>query len=357
MDNFVEDGIQDSDRLSLEEMDVFVSQICDPLINGKNKGLDVDENDEDFIDEQLLLSRFIHFLFLPQCMENSTELDNYYLLLTSLKKSLSSGGPKRIRYTFPSLVFEALNLSLKYSKAAEDSESEADPKWQKKCQKIFQFVNQTILSLMKDSQNCWELCLKLFLQSAQNASKTRVDNRETIAYDFCSQAFSIYEEEIHESKAQLFCLQLIISTILDIGFTQEDNYRPLKSQCCLNGAKLVKKSDQIRAILSASLLFADFKNNTIESELMKCIKKCYKIAANVLDIELQLQLFVEILSHLTLLVRFGDKDIQQIIRQLVDKIEEQSKETALSELIQRQHNNNLLLLKQKNVLTDGKSDE
>ena len=86
---------------------------------------------------------------------------------------------------------------------------------------------------------------------------------------------------------------------------------------------------------------------------MKCIKKCYKITANVLDIELQLQLFVEILSHLSLLIRFGDKDIEQIIRQLVDKIDEQSKETALSELIQRQYNNNVLLLKQKNIINSN----
>ncbi|CAG2164930.1 unnamed protein product [Oppiella nova] len=348
LENNAEEAVEESDRLTLEEMEVFLSQICDPLINGKNSGIDIDENDEDFIDEQLLLSRFIHFLFLPQSLQNSTQLDNYYLLLSSARKILSSGGPKRIRYTYPSLVFEALKLALKYS-AEGDSSEDRDPKWEKKCQKIFQFVNQTIGSLMKES-NCSELCLKLFLQSAQNAAKTKVDNRETIAYEFISQAFSIYEEEINDFKSQLFCLLLIISTVKEIKFEIEDNYSPLKSQCCLNGAKLVKKSDQIRAILAASLLFVDYENNTIESDLMKCIKKCYKIASNVLDIELQLQLYVEILSHLTLLLRFNDKDIEELCRQLVEKIDEQSKETALSELIQRQYSNNISLLKHKNIV-------
>ena len=282
-------------------------------------------------------------------MEDSQQLDNYYPLLTTVRKCVSSGGPKRIRYTYPSLVFEALKLSMKYSKLS-DEDIESDSLYEKKVQKIFQFVNSTIVSVMKDTQNCFQLCLKLLLESAHNASKTRIKNWETIAYDFCSQAFSIYEEEINDSKTQLFCLQLIIATVLDIRFALEDNYRPLKSQCCLNGAKLVKKSDQIRAILSASLLFVDFDNNRIESEFTKCIKKCYKIAVNVLDVELQLQLFVEIVSHLTLVSKLGDKDIEQVIKQLVQKIDEQSKETALSELIQRQYDNSLNVLRVNKII-------
>ncbi|CAG2183625.1 unnamed protein product, partial [Oppiella nova] len=75
LENNAEEAVEESDRLTLEEMEVFLSQICDPLINGKNSGIDIDENDEDFIDEQLLLSRFIHFLFLPQSLQNSTQLD------------------------------------------------------------------------------------------------------------------------------------------------------------------------------------------------------------------------------------------------------------------------------------------
>jgi vacuolar protein sorting-associated protein 35 len=342
LDNGAEDNVNESDKLTLEEIETFLSEICDPLINGP-KLEDGDENDEDFIDEQILLSRFIHFLLLPQCVA-SEELDTYYLLLSSARKILSSGGPKRIRYTFPSIVFEALRLSLRY---AQQEDEERDPKWEKKCQKIFQFVHQTITAIMKES-NCSDLCLRLFLQAAHNAAKTNVDNKETIAYEFISQAFSIYEEEISDSKSQLSCLLLIISTVKEIKFEIEDNYQPLKSQCCLNGAKLVKKSDQCRAILAASMLFID--NDTINADGIKCIRKCVKISSSVLDLELQLQLYVEILSHLTLLTRFNDKDVEELIRGLISKIEEQRKESTLSELIQRQYSNNLSLLKQKNII-------
>ena len=337
-----EENVKEDDKLTIEEIGTFLTDICDPLINGVklNEG---DENDEDFIDEQILLSRFIHFIFLPQC-NASNELDNYYLLLISMRKILSSGGAKRIRYTYPSIVFESLKLLLKYSEEGREN----DPKWEKKCGKIFQFVHQTIAAIMKDN-TCPELCLKLFLQAANNASKTDIENKETIAYEFVSQAFSIYEEEISDSKAQLACLQLIIGTVEKIHLKIEENYQPLRSQCCLNGAKLVKKSDQIRAILSASMLFVE-KDANIGNECVKCIKKCVKIASSVLDLELQLQLYVEILSHLTLLVDHNNNEVNEIIKSLNEKIEEQKKETEISELIQRQLNNNLAFLKTKNIV-------
>ena len=156
-----------------------------------------------------------------------------------------------------------------------------------------------------------------------------------------SQAFAVYEEEISDSKQQLASLILIMSTVKEIGFKTEDNLNPLRSQCCLNGAKLVKKSDQCRAILSASLMFADRDKKALEEEAIKCIRKAIKISSSVLDQEVQLQLFVEVLSHLTLFADFESEEIQKIVKSLVEKINEQKEETPLSELIERQYVNNV----------------
>lgn len=342
LDSGAEDNVQEENKLTQEEVEDFLSDVCNPLINGPSIA-EGDENDEDFVDEQILLSRFIHFILLPQCLA-SEELDVRYLMLSSARKTFSAGGPKRIRYTYPSIAFEALILALKYAQ-----QGDKDPKWEKKCGKIFQFVHQTISALMKDS-NCPDLCLRLFLQAALNASKTNVENRETIAYEFVSQAFSIYEEEISDSKTQLSCLQLINGTVREIHFEIEDNIQPLRSQCCLNGAKLVKKSDQCRAILTASMLFVD--KNTIGSDGIKCIKKCVKIASSVLDAELQLQLYVEILSHMSLLISFKNEEIEEMIKGLVSKVEEQKKETTFSELIERQYFNNLAVFRAKKLLVE-----
>ena len=339
LESGIEDRVEEKLRLSLEEIETFLTHICDPLINGP-KVEDGEENDEDFIDEQILLSRFLHYLLSPLCLDEK-DLDTQYLVVSSARKILSQGGPKRIRYTFPSLVFEGLRLSLRY---AEDGKAGNDPKWEKKCSKIFHFVHQTITAVMKDS-NCPDVCLRLFLEAGLSASRSGIETRETLAYEFVSQAFSIYEEEISDSKQQLASLVLIISTVKEIQFKTDENLSPLRTQCCLNGAKLVKKSDQCRAILSASLLFVDQTSKQIEAEAVKCIRKAIKVSASVLDQEVQLQLFVEILSHLTLFSEFKSDEIDSIVKSLVQRINEQRQETTLSELIGRQYANNLKLFR------------
>lgn len=60
-----------------------------------------------------------------------------------------------------------------------------DDKWEKKCQKIFQFCHQTIGALIKAEYA--ELPLRLFLQGAMAAGEIDFDNHETVAYEFMSQ--------------------------------------------------------------------------------------------------------------------------------------------------------------------------
>mgnify|MGYP002649530881 CR=1 FL=1 len=112
----------------------------------------------------------------------------------------------------------------------------ADEKWEKKCQKIYQYVNQLIVALLKEG-TCPELCLRLFLEAAQNAAQSGIADRESIAYEFISQAFAIYEEEISDSKEQTLCLLLIISTVKAVRFENSENFAPLRNQCCLNCGK------------------------------------------------------------------------------------------------------------------------
>ena len=146
LENYSEDSMRPQDRLTLVEIETFLTQLCAPLVNGTNHVMVgsgqanggqeyftastvIDDQDEDFIDEQLLLARFIHFLLLPQCIQsdlNNQELhciaqdtiqllDTTYLTLNSARKILSTGGPSRIRYTYPALVFEALQLALRWA--------------------------------------------------------------------------------------------------------------------------------------------------------------------------------------------------------------------------------------------------
>ena len=60
-----------------------------------------------------------------------------------------------------------------------------DDKWDKKCQKIFQFCHQTICALSKAEYA--DLSLRLFLQGALAADQQKFTNAETVAYEFMSQ--------------------------------------------------------------------------------------------------------------------------------------------------------------------------
>jgi len=60
-----------------------------------------------------------------------------------------------------------------------------DEKWDKKCQKIFQFCHHTIGALIKAEYA--ELSLRLFLQGALTASQVSFETQETVAYEFVSQ--------------------------------------------------------------------------------------------------------------------------------------------------------------------------
>lgn len=65
-----------------------------------------------------------------------------------------------------------------------------DDKWEKKCNKIFQFCHQTISALIK--AELAELPLRLFLQGALVAGQIKFENYETVAYEFISQVLSLH---------------------------------------------------------------------------------------------------------------------------------------------------------------------
>lgn len=74
-------------------------------------------------------------------------------------------------------------------------------------------------------------------------------------YFFYLKAFSIYEDEISDSKAQLSAITLIIGTLEQMSCFGEENQEPLFTQCALAASKLLKKPDQCRGVSVSSHLF------------------------------------------------------------------------------------------------------
>ncbi|XP_043191248.1 vacuolar protein sorting-associated protein 35-like isoform X1 [Amphibalanus amphitrite] len=272
-----------------------------------------DFSDDDFNEEQELVGRFLHQM-------RSEDADQQYLILTSARRHLGAGG-RRIKFTLPPLLFKAYRLAQKYHELREQ-----DDKWDKKVGKIFQFCHQTITALVKGEQ--YDISLRLFLQGAVVAGRVPFANNETVAYEFMSQAFTLYEEEISDSKAQLAAITLIIGTLKQMSCFGEENHAPLRTQCALAASKLLKKPDQCRGITTCAHLFwSGLQQDGTElrdgKRVLECLKKGLRVASQCMDPSVQCQLMVELLNSYFYFYAQGNQEITvDMVNQLLDKIRE-----------------------------------
>lgn len=173
--------------------------------------------------------------------------------------------------------------------------------------------------------------MRLFLQGALAIDQIGFDNHETVAYEFMSQAFSLYEEEISDSKAQLAAITLIVGTLEQISCFSEENSEPLRTQCALAASNLLKKPDQCRGVATCSHLFwsgkslaSDRKETHDGKRCVDCLKKGGRTAKQCMDISVQVQLFVELLNHYIYFHEKGNDQINvQTLNQVIGKIKEE----------------------------------
>lgn len=138
-------------------------------------------------------------------------------------------------------------------------------------QKIYSFCHQTITALAK--AEFVEISLKLFLQAAMTADLTPFDKAEAVAYEFMSQAFQMYEEDISDSKVQMATITQLIGSLQAISCFSEENFSPLSSKCALLASKLLKKPDQCRGVSACSHIFWSGKTADGKGEVWQSSKE------------------------------------------------------------------------------------
>ncbi|XP_052486377.1 vacuolar protein sorting-associated protein 35B-like [Gossypium raimondii] len=97
-----------------------------------------------------------------------------------------------------------------------------------------------------------ELALRLYLQCVEAANGCDIEH---VAYEFFTQAFLLYEEEIADSKAQVTAIHLIIGTLQRMNVFGVENRDTLTHKATGYSARLLKKADQCRAVYACSHLF------------------------------------------------------------------------------------------------------
>lgn len=206
--------LENDTRIPTQDQVDNILNIVNVLVQDQSDQPAEPDDPEDFAEEQVLMGRFIHLL-------QAEDPNQQYLILNTARKHFGGGGDKRIKFTLPPIVFAAYRLAMRYKEAKEEDEN-----WEKKCQKIFQFCHQTVGALIKADMA--EMPLRLFLQGALTAGEIEFENHETVAYEFMSQAFSLYEDEISDSKAQLAAITLIIGTLEQMSCFGDENHEPLE---------------------------------------------------------------------------------------------------------------------------------
>jgi hypothetical protein len=89
-----------------------------------------------------------------------------------------------------------------------------------------------------------QLALRLYLHCALAADAARL---EPITYEFFTQAFVVYEEQLSDSRRQVTALSLLIGTLEQCKCISSENREALVHKCAGYSSRLLKKPDQCRA--------------------------------------------------------------------------------------------------------------
>ncbi|KAJ1448596.1 vacuolar protein sorting-associated protein 35 [Pelagophyceae sp. CCMP2097] len=355
--------------------------------------------------EQLLVARLAHLM-----RHGST--DEQFRIFGVARRHFGQGGLGRIRFTLVPLVFRALQLARKVRKfelapapeapaaaepprapdAADDDAAEGEdvaegdeetvveeappaspaspappvaekPALQYSCRKVFQFVHEIVTAMAGSFP---ALSLKLFLECAQCAD---VCGFKAISYEFVSQAFILYEDELPDSKAQLKALHSMVGTLLAARGFDDGDYDALATKTTQYCAKLLKKPDQCRMVANCSHLFWVSQKRGLDADgtpanapfrdsrrVLECLQRSIKIADVCMTSGSQhIHLFVEILDHyVTHFERESPTVTEKYISGLVELIDAHVENMEPSDArrdVEAHYRNTLHRIRSKNIIS------
>ncbi|KAL8445098.1 hypothetical protein Emag_005205 [Eimeria magna] len=310
---------------SAESLGRFLTLIS-PLLRDEAPVKRLDEESE-AVEETETATRQLQQVAMLIHLANAADTDDHFNLLLVAKSKFAEGGQRRLRILLPPLAVSACRLLLSVLNRQQRAE-QRDPDVTAPAnggKKVCQFLHSTCLELVQiDPQKrpmdlgvmtvlvyfilgCWfadldvdQVALRLWLMAAMAADNANVmvGGYEAICHEFLSQALVCFEEEITESKRQFAALTEMVGCLS--GFIRgldRENYESIASKITQHGAKLLKKPDQCRAVLSCSHLYWNAAEYRDSRRVLECLQKCLKIA----DICVQastshVSLFIEILD-------------------------------------------------------------
>lgn len=157
-----------------------------------------------------------------------------------------------------------------------------------------------------------ETGVKLYLESALTVDKlaskggkqaTGQDAFGSIAYEFISQSFALYEEHSGDSRLQSRCIVAMIGALLACRSLNKEDYESLIMKTAQYSAKMLKKPEQCAMVAQCSHLFyvVGTDNEVVYSNPqrgLECLQRALKLAdACTSTNPANVQLFVDLLEH------------------------------------------------------------
>uniref|UniRef100_A0A0N5C365 Vacuolar protein sorting-associated protein 35 n=1 Tax=Strongyloides papillosus TaxID=174720 RepID=A0A0N5C365_STREA len=314
---FLKKIIENDTKIKNDDEMINVLQLTNCLMVDQPDQLEDIDTNEDFMEEQGLLAR------LPFYIDDSS-FSNQLDLIKKLKRSLGNGGKHRIRYTLPSIVNCLLNISKRYSKECSDDKETKE----EFILDVFKFVMSTVNAIYLNGEMAVP-AFRYYLQAATSASKIKFDACESVVYELITKAFTLFEEDISDSKEQQDALYLLIGTISFISCLSEENHEPLRNQCFLAVNKMLRKSDQAKMICSVASLYWESKvteNNEVRpvhngKKVLDCFKKALKVTGQCVEEIIQTTLYTHILNSYIYFYENGCTEIsEETIEEMILKI-------------------------------------
>lgn len=174
---------------------------------------------------------------------------------------------------------------------------------------MFIFVQETIAALAKGKP---ETGVKLYLESALTVDKlasrgnkkaTGQDAFGSIAYEFISQSFAVYEEHSGDSRLQSRCIVAMIGTLLDCRSLSKEDYESLIMKTAQYSAKMLKKPEQCAMVAQCAYLFYVVGKDDVvvysnPQRGLECLQRALKLADACTNTNPgNVELFVDLLEH------------------------------------------------------------
>lgn len=268
-------------------------------------------------------------------------------LLLHIRKRFLNRAPDNASYTTPTLVNRLLHCLHRGSWCIDLLHRSKKPtvKWESQLRRTFTAVSLIIDNLYTNNANVNAIVvLNLYISTALVADQAQFAD---LAHELFNQCFVVYEESIlaspaaasasttislaHDAFAAGLAPYMAIVAIANGVYAtrnlNHNHYRNLVSRVSLYGLRLLKKTEQCRAVYSCAHLWcmeSVYEEGEADTRrVLECLQKALRIADSVIDPLLSLKLFIEILQRCLMFHTFSHLEnvvSADYIRSLVDLI-------------------------------------